>query len=298
MNIKFKILLKSLRIYQWSKNILLFVPLLLAHKYTEVYAIQNTILAFFSFNFIASAVYLINDYFDLETDKKHETKKLRPLANGELSVLQYSIIATVILILGVITSAYISINFIFVIVFYFILSNLYSYKLKKIILVDVFVLTAFYIIRIIAGAIAIEVKLSFWILAFSLFFFLSLALLKRYVELSKANNTNQKKLLSSRTIVYYKEDLLIVNIIGIVSGILSIVIILFFINSETALNNYKTPELIWFIAPILLYWISSLWFIAHRNKIDYDPVYYVVRSKTNWIIMFAILTLILVSKVW
>ena len=231
---KAKIWIRALRIHQWAKNILIFVPLFLSYRVNDRESLIVAVLAFFSFSIAASASYLINDFVDLELDRKHPTKKRRPFASGEIFI-GYGVVAVFLLffisflILQLLPSL-----FALLLGIYLFVTILYSLMLKKLVMVDVIILAVLYTMRIVAGAFAISVDVTFWLLSFSMFIFLSLALAKRYAELELIKTVNSDFTSDGDNISgrgYKLEDLPILRSLGSSSGLLAVLVFALYINS-------------------------------------------------------------------
>ena len=273
-----KTYIKALRCHQWIKNLLIFVALIAAHTAISSALITHLLLAFFAFSLCASAVYLLNDMLDLEDDRKHPRKCQRPFASGALPLL-HGMLLTPLLLAGSLILAYlIPGSFIWILIGYFSLTLAYSIRLKRIMLMDVITLAALYTLRVIAGAIAINVTVSFWLLAFSMFIFLSLAFVKRSTELMEMERQNREKL-SGRD--YLTSDMIHLNSMGMVSGYLSVLVFALYINSPEVVTSYQYPEVLWLICPLLLYWISRIWLIAGRGEMHDDPVVFAISDKAS-----------------
>ncbi len=283
---KNKTLIKGLRIHQWVKNSLLFLPITMAHQFTDVNLLVAVLWAFISFSFCASAVYVLNDLLDLETDRKHPTKKNRPLASGLMSV-KTSVLLIFLLLLtsGFIAIKILSTAFLTILIVYVILTTAYSVILKQLMLIDVIVLGGLYTLRITAGSIASGVDISSWLLVFSMFFFLSLAFMKRYADLilMKQNNFDE---IAGRG--YHIEDLDLVQKSGITSGFVAMLVLALYINSDRVIELYKSPILIWFTLPVLLYWVMRMWMVTNRGEMTEDPIIYAIRDKTTYVVMVII----------
>jgi len=279
--VSFKVIFKALRIHQWVKNILVFTALILSHSWSNTEAFETIILAFFSFGFAASSIYLINDLIDLEADRKHHTKRNRPLAAGTLSIQTAIMMIPVLLSLSFLLASQISMDFVSVLIVYLILTTAYSLFLKPIALLDVITLTSLYTIRIIAGAIAINVPLSHWLLAFSMFIFLSLALIKRFSELK---NLVQQGETTSIARGYHVDDLPAVSLFGISSGYISVLVLVFYTHDLQAGNLYNNPDWLWFVAVAVLYWISHMWLLAFRGQMNEDPVLFAIHDKCSYVV--------------
>ncbi len=280
-SLSLKLILRAIRIHQWAKNILIFTALILSHSWFNTEALTSIIFAFFSFSFAASSIYIINDLIDLEADRKHATKKNRPLAAGHLSIPLALMIVPVLLLLSFGLASQINENFISILIIYLVLTITYSLILKPIALLDVITLTSLYTIRIIAGAIAIAVPLSYWLLAFSMFIFLSLALIKRFSELK---NLSQLGETSAASRGYHVNDLPAVSLFGISSGYISTLILVLYTHDLQASTLYTQPDWLWFVAIAVLYWISRMWLLAFRGQMNEDPVLFAIHDRTSYFV--------------
>jgi len=273
---------KALRIHQWIKNLLIFLPVLAAHRILDITAIYATVLGFICFGVCASSVYLLNDLLDIRSDRHHPRKRKRPFAAGILP-LQYGIIlAPLLTIAAFIGALQVSTRFAHVLAIYYVLTLAYSFRLKQVVTLDVVVLAALYTVRIIAGTAAIHAVPSFWLLAFSMFIFLSLAILKRYTELLSAR-LHGKSTASGRG--YAVDDLTMLQSLGGSSGYLSVLVLALYINSTASEMLYRHPSVLWMLCPVLLYWISRAWMIAHRGLMHDDPVVFAVTDRTSQILL-------------
>ena len=276
-----KVILKALRIHQWAKNMLVFAALMLSHSWSNTDALQAVLLAFFSFGFAASSIYLINDLIDLEADRKHRTKRNRPLAAGILPIQSAIMMIPLLLIFSFALASQVSTDFVSILFVYLVLTTAYSLFLKPIALLDVITLTSLYTIRIIAGAVAINVPLSYWLLAFSMFIFLSLALIKRFSELK---NLVQQGETSSLSRGYHVDDLPAVSLFGICSGYISVLVLVFYTHDLQADTLYNQPNWLWFVAVAVLYWISHMWLLAFRGQMNEDPVLFAIHDRSSYIV--------------
>lgn len=275
---------KALRLHQWLKNLLVFVPLLASHRFMDLGAVLSTGLAFFAFGLCASGVYLFNDLLDLDSDRQHPRKCKRPFASGKLD-LSSGIVATgAFTVAGLALATTVASAFALVLGVYLTLTLAYSLRLKQLVMVDVVTLAALYTIRIAAGAAAIGVPLSFWLLAFSMFIFLSLAMVKRYTEL-RLTLASGKERPSGRD--YNVEDLSLVQSLGAASGLVSVLVLCLYINAPESQGLYERPMLLWLLCPILLYWICRTWLIAHRGQMHDDPVVFAVKDPASLLTVLA-----------
>ena len=278
---QFSSLLRALRIHQWAKNLLLLLPLLLSHQLSNVELILLSLAGFLSFSLCASSVYLLNDLLDLEHDRQHATKRLRPFASGELS-LQTGLIATPsVLILALLVAALLPWQFIVVLLAYYLLTVLYSFYLKAFAIVDVLLLACLYTIRIIAGAAAISTIPTFWLLAFSMFMFMSLAIVKRVAELDSLRDKNEHE---AHGRGYKAADLESLTMLGSASGFMAVLVFALYINDEETRLLYGTPEILWFICPLLLYLVSRVWLLTNRGQLHEDPVVFFMTDHNSQVV--------------
>jgi 4-hydroxybenzoate polyprenyltransferase len=274
----FGIWAKALRLHQWLKNALLFVPLLAAHLLNDLFAWQSLAMAFVAFSLCASSVYIANDLFDLESDRHHPRKCSRPFASGALPIFGGVIVGPLLLMLSCLVGAFVGQYFLLMLFVYFLLTCVYSIKLKQLVLVDCMALAILYTLRIVAGAAAISVELSFWLLAFSIFLFLSLAFLKRFAEL-KVHLLNGKFKAHGRG--YFTDDAPLVQMFGIASGFMSVLVLALYLNSPEVLRLYAHPEWVWGNVPVMIFWVSWLWLRANRGEMHDDPVIFAVKDKVS-----------------
>jgi 4-hydroxybenzoate polyprenyltransferase len=276
------VVLKTMRVHQWIKNLLLFVPLLLAHRVSESDTLLKTFIAFFSFSLCASSVYILNDIFDLESDRRHPRKKNRPFASGIVQIPVGIILVPLLLaISSLLAFFYVSWDFTLALWTYSLLTSAYSFRLKKIAILDVLLLAGLYSFRLFAGSVAGSVFLSPWLIAFAIFLFLSLAFVKRYSELLLAISENNFKP-SGRG--YYATDIEIVQSVGMASGLISVLVFALYMNSREVSALYHHPQLLWLVGMCLLYWIIRVWLIAHRGEMHDDPIIFTVKDKTSYLI--------------
>jgi len=276
--------LKSLRPQQWSKNILLFIPIILAHNFTDFLRWGLLLAAIIAFSLMSSSVYLFNDLLDIESDRHHAQKRLRPIPSGRLSIFAGFTEGIISFSVALFISYYmISLNFMFLLVGYFLFSIFYSLWLKRILLIDVLVLTLLYNLRITAGGLIADVTVSPWLYTLLIFFFLNLAFLKRYNELYKQAQINGTNIKGRG---YITSDLPVVFNGGLMSGFISVLVFYIYLgNSEQARILYHRPAVLSFIGVILLYWNCRLWFFAHRHEtlgIE-DPIEFVLQDTVSWI---------------
>ncbi|MBA54734.1 MAG: hypothetical protein CMK89_09785 [Pseudomonadales bacterium] len=273
-----KVFIKALRVHQWVKNGLIFIPLMTAHQLQNPNMIMMSMLGFLAFSVCASSVYFLNDLLDLFDDRRHATKCNRPFAAGSLSLLVGIIGTPILLLIAILACLLLPTQFQLVLAVYYILTVAYSFKLKRLVMVDVVTLASLYTIRIVAGAAAIGVFLSFWLLSFSIFVFLSLAIIKRYTELMKLRAKSASKALGRG---YQVEDLELLSSLGGASGYISVLVLALYINSPDVKSMYANPVLMWPACLVMLYWISRIWIIAHRGNMDDDPIVFALKDRAS-----------------
>lgn len=282
----FVIWLKQLRSHQWVKNLLIFVPLLASHSW-EGWRIESSVLAFVAFSACASCVYLLNDLVDLERDRLHPVKRRRPLASGALPRGKVLMAIPILLMLAAgISLAFLPLGFGMVLLAYFGTTVLYSTMLKKLPVVDVLTLAVLYSVRIIAGTHAIQVVASFWIIAFSLFIFTSLAFAKRYTDLRDALEGEGGQVSPDGKIDgrgYHGEDAAMLLPAGVSSGMVSVLVAALYIQDEHTQVLYRHHVALWLVCPILIYWISWLWLCAYRGNLHADPIVFALKDKASLI---------------
>ena len=284
---------KMIRTYQWVKNFLIFLPLILAHKFLDVNLLLKALVAFFSFSFLASSVYIINDIMDVESDRIHPSKKNRPIASGAVKISSALKVAFILMPLSFIISIFLGKEFLFVLLTYFITTSCYSFYLKKIMLVDILILSLLYTVRIFAGGVALNIYLSPWLFMFSLFFFFSLACAKRYSELYAVRNNLQDEIKGRG---YQAQDLEQIQIFGSSSGYIAILIFALYIQSDISMKLYKTPSFFWALCPIMLYWISRVWLLSHRGQMTQDPIIFALKDKVSYVVLILSIIIFGVAK--
>jgi 4-hydroxybenzoate polyprenyltransferase len=273
--------LAAVRLHQWLKNLLVFIPLLMAHQLGDPRLVGQALIAFLAFGLCASSVYLLNDLLDLPDDRQHPAKRWRPFAAGSISIAAGALLMPALLVSAFSVALLLPIEFLGVLALYYAVTLAYSLKLKRAALVDVLTLAGLYTIRIIAGAAAVSVVPSFWLLAFSMFLFLSLALVKRFTEL-RAMQQEDRTTLSGRG--YRTSDLEALSQFGSASAYGAILVLALYINSEAVRDLYTHPQVIWLLCPLLLYMVTRIWLLARRDQLDEDPVVFLIRDRrTQWL---------------
>jgi len=282
-------LAQSLRLHQWAKNALVAVPLLMAHRFREAAAWRGVILGITAFCLIASGTYVLNDLLDREADRAHPTKQRRPIASGRVTPVQALLLAAICYAAGFLGSALLlPADFTLCLLAYLGLNVLYSLVLKRKLMLDVLALACLYTLRLFAGGIAAHVELSFWLLAFSMFLFLNLAFVKRYTELSTSLRDGAT---STYGRAYVVTDLDLIRNLGPTSGYLAVLVFALYLNSPDVLKLYPRPVLLWGICPLLLYWVTRLWFFAQRGAMHDDPVVFALTDRISYLVAALIVIL-------
>ena len=278
--------LKTMRLYQWIKNLLIFLPIFAAHQ-VNISNITTSIIAFFAFSFFASSVYIVNDLLDLNADRNHLIKKKRPLASSHISIFHGEILAFVLIIIGLILGSYLGLSFILILLVYYFFSTIYSLSLKKFVIIDICFLALLFTLRIIAGSFATEIDISFWLIAFSIFIFFSLASVKRQAELVNAKKTGETDIWRRS---YNVNDLQIISAISLNAGYISVMIMALYINSPSVTELYNNPIMLWGICFILLYWVTRIVFLTNRGIIkNDDPIIFAIKDKISLLCLFSII---------
>lgn len=295
---------KALRIHQWAKNILLFLPMLLGHAIRPALVVAS-LLAFLSFGLCASATYVVNDLLDIEADRQHPRKRRRPFASGDLSALAGIVVIVLFLVASLILAlalpqAIIRISpslgltrpyhFLVWLGIYAVTTLAYSLRLKRAVLVDVIVLSGLYTIRILAGSAATGVEASAWLGSFSIFFFLSLAFVKRFAELE---NLRERGGEVAKGRGYHISDLEQLRSFGSASGYVSVAVLTLYISNLDAAQLYTHTKRLWLLIPVLLLWISRLWLKASRGELDEDPVVYAITDSRSLMLGVVVLAIVL-----
>jgi 4-hydroxybenzoate polyprenyltransferase len=272
-----KAMIRELRPHQWSKNVLVLVPIMLAPGIPKWHVIGLGFLAFMAFNLCASAGYVLNDLLDIEADRIHPTKKNRPFASGTLPIT-----IGPILCFGLVTGAVVislsvlSLKFLIMMGIYFVGTVLYSTVLKRTMLVDVLVLAGLYAHRVLSGGVATSIPVSAWLIGFSIFVFTSLAFAKRYVELRELTGDDVVK---NRG--YVRVDLPMIGAMGSASGFLSALVFVLYVENAAIRAGYKEPGLLWLALPILMYWLGRIWLLAGRGLMHDDPVRFAIKDRIS-----------------
>jgi 4-hydroxybenzoate polyprenyltransferase/phosphoglycolate phosphatase-like HAD superfamily hydrolase len=287
---------RMLRMHQWLKNLLLVIAPLAAHIVPDAGFMLTMLLAFLAFSLCASAVYIANDLFDLDSDRRHPRKHARPFASGRVPVLHGVLLAPVLLVLAFTLASGVGSGFSAWLVCYFVLTCAYSWGLKRLAIVDCLVLAMLYTLRIIAGAEAAGIPLSFWLLAFAVFLFLSLAFVKRYAELGVQAQAGSER---AHGRGYLTSDAPLVQNLGVTSGYASVLVLALYLNSDAVLKLYRSPQFMWCAVPVMLFWVSWVWLKAHRGQMHDDPLLFAVRDKSSLLAGAAFLLVLAIgSRGW
>lgn len=284
---------RAMRPHQWAKNVLVFVPLIMAHAVTEAAVWAAALAMFLAFCATASGIYLVNDLSDLAADRQHPRKRNRPLASGALPLASGAVLACMLLVVGLGLSAMIGASMI--IVLYAVASISYSLVLKEMPLVDVFMLAGLYTIRVLGGGLATGHKASLWLVAFSGFLFLGLALIKRTEELAAVARSSGSRSAARRG--YFPDDIGILQTLGCAATFASGVVLALFVGSDAASSNYVSPELLWGIVPLIVFWQCRLWLSTSRGHMHDDPIVYATRDWVSWIVAGSILALVAAATI-
>ncbi len=269
---------KQLRLHQWSKNVLVFIPVLMSHQFLDMQQMLNALLAFICFGLVASSIYLMNDIMDLHQDRRHPTKSRRPFASGAIPISHGLMLFPLLVGTALFIASQLPPMFGVTMAIYFALNLAYTFYLKRKLLVDVLALSGAYTLRILAGNAAGPIEISNWLLAFSMFLFLSLALVKRYVELDTvdADKPDEKRVMGRG---YRKADLDMLAQLGVASGFAAVIVLALFVEGAGKSGLYTHRELIWLVCPIVLYIIGRIWVLAKRRELPDDPIFFII---TDW----------------
>jgi 4-hydroxybenzoate polyprenyltransferase len=286
-------LVDALRIHQWSKNLLLFVPIVLDHRLFDGPVVVSALVAFLVFCCAASAGYVLNDLLDLKADRWHPLRRRRPFAAGTLSPAAGITLAVLLLALAFpLAAGTLPRRFLGVLILYVLLTLAYSLVLKRVPVLDVILLAGFYTLRVLAGLAATGVRFSTWLLAFSTFLFLSLAFVKRYAELARLP-TNGEAAIPRRG--YLASDRAWMESMGSASGYLSVLVLALYISSDEVVALYGRPMVLWLLCPLLLYWVGRTWLLAHRGRMHDDPIVATLRDPVSYAVGAAVVAVLLAA---
>jgi 4-hydroxybenzoate polyprenyltransferase len=283
---------RILRPHQWAKNGLVMLPLLVASSVPTVAQLWAAVQATVAFSLCASAGYVFNDLRDVEADRVHVTKRARPFASGALPLSAGPPLIVGLLVVSFGIAAW-SLPPIFsgMLALYLVGSLSYSMVFKSKVIVDVIVLASLYTHRVLSGGVATDVKISAWLLAFAMFMFCSLAFVKRYVELKMASHAGR---LINRG--YRTGDLEMVASMGPTSGYLAVLVFCLYIHDPVVIARYDVPWVLWFVAPVVLYWISRIWVLAHRGEMQEDAVKFALHDWRSWVCLLVVAVTIILAR--
>jgi 4-hydroxybenzoate polyprenyltransferase len=268
----------ALRPHQWVKNILVFVPALAAHQFT-LGTVGKSLIAFLSFSLVASSVYVLNDLLDLNADRAHPRKRHRPFASGIIPVSQGRFLTIILLMVGLVVAAFLGTAFGLIVLVYYFVTAAYSLFLKRLLIVDICTLAGLYTMRIFAGGVAAQIYLSVWLLAFSIFFFFSLAAVKRQGELVDGLASGE---VTAHGRGYEVNDLALVTNMALSSGYVSVLVMALYVSSPSVRELYHQPYALWGICLVLLYWISRIVMVTHRGGMHDDPIVFAIKDQVSW----------------
>jgi len=286
-----QLLFKALRPHQWSKNLLIFVPLLCSHALSTG-KMLTALAAFFCFSFTASSAYIVNDLLDIESDRRHVRKRRRPFASGELSGLSGVVTAVLLLVAGLAGGALLPGAFLAWLLVYLAVTLAYSTLLKRFASVDVMVLAGLYISRLLAGSSVTQTPISHWLAGFSLFLFLSLAIVKRFAELQNLRASN---LAPNSDRGYLISDIDQLRSFGTASAYAAVVVFAIYITGSDVSRLYRRPGLLWLIVPLITLWLNRVWLLASRGQLDEDPVAFALTDRMSQIIAIAVVIIALLA---
>jgi 4-hydroxybenzoate polyprenyltransferase len=271
---------RALRLHQWAKNLLVFIPPLAAHRFAEPRAHEAALGAFVAFGLAASGGYLFNDLWDVASDRAHPRKRLRPVAAGALSARAAAALAGLLIAAAAALSWRLPALFRALLAGYVVATFAYSLGLKRRPVLDVLVLAALYTVRLFAGGAATGTPVSEWLASFSMFVFLSLALLKRTAELARSSAPPAGR-------GYRREELPLLAAMGVAAAFVSVLVLALYVSSDAVARLYAQPRWLWLLCPLALYWLSRLWLLAFRGEVDEDPVLFTLRDQESLAVVLA-----------
>lgn len=284
--------MRTLRVHQWVKNVLLFVPLLTSFGFLELRRLVPVLAAFALFSLAASATYIANDLWDLDSDRSHPRKRMRGLASGKIPIVQGMVVAGLMLLVSAGGAWALSSGFFLMLLAYLVLTTAYSLVFKGYVLIDVLMLAALYTFRILAGSVVAGASTSSWLLAFSFFFFLSLALVKRCSELLALQQVGRQ---SARGRDYQVSDLVVLWPFGAASALSAVVVFGLFISAPDTEARYATPHLLWLVAVGMVYWLGRLWIKTSRGEMHDDPIVFAIKDRGSRLVLFSLVVTTLLA---
>jgi len=284
---------KSLRPHQWSKNILIFAPAIAAHRMDKLW--PNGFLAFWAFCLVASALYLLNDFCDIDLDRQHPDKRLRSQASGALCPSHALVLASLLLLAAAGAAIHLPLKYNLILLCYGIVNILYSAAIKNVVVMDLITLAFLYSLRIFAGGAACGVYVSTWLFAFIFFLALSLAHLKRYTELTQRL---KEGIGSAARPTYTVEDMSLLMKVGLGAGLISVLVLALYVTSPQTVSIYKRPALLFVVCVFLFYWIERIWFWASRERITGDPIVFIVTDRISYLVALASIVVVWIASVY
>lgn len=281
--------LREMRAYQWVKNLLVVVPTLLNHR-LDGEVLKALAITFLGFSLVGSGSYIANDLFDLDADRRHPRKSKRPLATGEISIVQGLLMALFLPLAGLLLGLLVSKQLLFCLLLYLALTTLYSSFLKGKPILDVIVLAVLYTLRVYVGGVVTSANISPWLFQFSMFLFLSLAFVKRYSELQRLRNQGELEAVGRG---YRPPDLDIISQAGLGSGLLASLVLALYVNAQEIERLYPRPQMLWGVCPLFVYWIIRVWLVAHRGNMREDPILFAFRDHVSYIVGILIIAAVL-----
>jgi len=286
--------LRAMRPHQWTKNVLVFAPLLLSHNFSATNVIAS-LFAFVALSLCASATYVLNDLLDLKADRLHPVKRNRPLASGDLRAIYGVWMGFGLLVAGISLSVW-AMPWIFTgaLALYMTITTMYSVRIKRSVALDIMVLACLYTLRILMGGCATGIPVSQWLLTFSMFLFTSLAFVKRYAELTRLADEKE-----SRTVGrgYRVDDISVIESLGPASGYLAVLVFALYINSESVKQLYANLWPLWGVCPLLLYWITRIWLLAKRRELAEDPIVFALTDGVSRIVAGVTILFVVVASI-
>jgi 4-hydroxybenzoate polyprenyltransferase len=284
--------LSAIRVRQWSKNLLVFLPILLSHQIFKWPQLIESLLAFVAFSLCASSAYIVNDLADLHTDKQHPSRRTRPFASGRLGLRSGAVASCVLLVAAVVPAVQLGHRFQTVLAVYYILTWMYSKWLRSIAIIDVMTLAGLYAARIVAGSAATAIPLSYWFLALAIFMFLSLAIVKRYAEIRESVGAAG---VSAYGRGYDAIDLPLLPVLGVAAGNCSVLVLALYISSADAIALYRHREALWLVCPLLWFWITRIWRLTTRGDLRDDPVVFATTDATSFVVLVLVALIVILS---
>jgi 4-hydroxybenzoate polyprenyltransferase len=284
--------LSAVRVRQWSKNLLVFLPVLLSHQLFKRPQFNQSLLAFVAFCLCASSAYIINDLADLQTDKRHPKRRTRPFASGRISPQSGAVASCVLLVAAVVPALQLGYRFQTVLALYYILTWMYSKWFRSIAIVDVMTLAGLYAARIVGGSAATAIPLSYWFLALATFMFLSLAIVKRYAEIRETAGAVE---VSGYGRGYDAIDLPLLPVLGVAAGYCSVLVLALYISSTDAIALYRHREALWLVCPLAWFWITRIWRLATRGDLSDDPVAFATTDATSVVVLVLMAVIVMLS---